>query len=300
MVFENYYSTARHCGSSTACHGLVYLQLVRPQNLISISTAQHAAAYMTTWLTFCRARQGSFVRWRYARAAFRHFAYSIIDIFHIPRLTSDNMHEYVAEIHGLEYIEACRAEGRGGILVTVHMGSWELAGVGLGLLGVPITAVVLKHVDPRIDEVFSQVRQKGGMEEVSLGGALPKLEEAVKRGRFIALLADRDVKGTGMRTEFFGEVTTVPTGHAKLALSTGAWILPAVTYRAPDHRIIGEIRPPIIPDLELDTEEGLVVRCLRILEEFIREHPDQWSSFFNLWSRTELPVWQRYRRKRPG
>ena len=241
---------------------------------------------------------GSFVRWRCARAAFRHFAYSIVDIFRIPDLTLDNMQEFVAEIKGLEHVDACRAAGRGGIVVTIHMGSWELAGVALGLKGVPITAAVLKHADPRIDEIFSQVRGRGGIEEVPLGGALAKLENAVERGRFIALLADRDVKGAGMRTEFFGEVTSVPTGHARLALRTGAWILPAVTFRAPDHRIIIDIRAPIIPDPEVDTEESLVVRCLRILEDFIREHPEQWSSFFNLWSRTELPIWQRYRRKK--
>lgn len=242
---------------------------------------------------------GSFVRWRFARAAFRHFAYSIVDIFQIPNLTLDNLQEYVAEIKGLEHIEACRAAGRGGILVTLHMGSWELAGVAVGLMGVPITAAVLKHADPRIDEIFTGVRRRGGIEEVPVGGALARLEDAAARGRFIALLADRDVKGTGMRTEFFGDTTTVPTGHARIALRTGSWILPAVTFRAPDHRIVIDIRAPIIPDAQLDTEESLVVRCLRIIEDFIREHPEQWSSFFNLWSRTELPVWQRYRRKRP-
>ncbi len=240
----------------------------------------------------------SFVRWRCARAAFRHFAYSIVDIFLIPGLTLDNLQDYVAEVKGFEQFNACRTAGRGGIIVTLHMGSWELAGVALGLMGVPITAAVLKHADPRIDEIFSEVRGRGGIEEVSLGGALARLEDAVARGRFIALLADRDVKGTGMRTEFFGDTTTVPTGHARIALRTGAWIFPVVTYRAPDHRIIIDIRPPIIPDPQVDTEESLVVRCLRILEDFIREHPEQWSSFFNLWSRTELPVWQRYRKKK--
>lgn len=242
---------------------------------------------------------GSLMRWRCARAAFRHFAYSIIDIFLIPGLTLDNLQEYVAEVKGFEHFGACDAAGRGGIIVTLHMGSWELAGVALGLMGVPITAAVLKHADPRIDEIFSEVRRRGGIEEVPLGGALAKLEDAVARGRFIALLADRDVKGTGMSTEFFGDMTTVPTGHARIALRTNAWILPVVTYRAPDHRIIIEIRPPIIPDPQVDVEENLVVRCLRILEDFIREHPEQWSSFFNLWSRTELPVWQRYRKKKP-
>jgi len=237
---------------------------------------------------------GWYTRWRYARAAFRHFAYSIVDFFHIPRLTRENLNEFVAEIQGFEHIDECRASGHGGIIMTVHMGSWELAGAALGLLGVPLTAAVLKHNDPRIDEIFAEVRRRGEIEEVPLGGALAKLEDAVERGRFIALVADRDVKGTGMKTEFFGEVTTVPTGHAKLALRTGAWIIPGFTYRARDHRIVVNIQTPIIPDPAVDTEESLVLRCLRVLEAFIREHPDQWSSFFNLWSKTQRPVWSEH------
>jgi lauroyl/myristoyl acyltransferase len=244
-----------------------------------------------------------FTRWRYGRAAFRHFGYSIIDIFLIPGMTVENMHEYVADIYGLEHIGAARDEGVGGIVMSAHMGSWELAGVALGLLGVPITAAVLKHTDPRIDEIFAGIRGRGNIEEVPLGGALAKLENAVERGRFIGLVADRDVKGTGVKVEFFGEETTMPVGHVKLALRTGAWIFPGMTYRGPDHRIIIEIREPIIPRPG-ETEEQLLARTLPALEEIIRSHPDQWSSFFNLWSKTRRPVWAQYtdklRRKRDG
>ena len=53
----------------------------------------------------------------------------------------------------MEHVDRARAAGRGGIFMTVHMGSWEMAGAAMGLLGVPITAAVLKHADPRIDEI---------------------------------------------------------------------------------------------------------------------------------------------------
>lgn len=237
-----------------------------------------------------------FTRWRYGRAAFRHFAYSIIDLFLIPGMTLENLHQYVADIQGLEYVGAAREEGVGGIFMAAHMGSWEMAGAALGLLGVPLTAAVLKHHDPRIDEIFADIRRRGNIEEVPLGGALARLENAVERRRFIALVSDRDVKGTGMEVTFLGEETTMPTGHVKLALRTGAWIFPSMTYRGLDHRIIIEIRPPIIPQ-EGETEEQLMARALPALEDMIRSHPDQWSSFFNLWSRTARPVWWQHIKK---
>ncbi len=238
-----------------------------------------------------------FTRWRYGRSAFRHFAYSIIDLFLIPGLTLENLHEFVAAITGMEHIDACRAEGKGGIFMTVHMGSWELAGAAMGLLGVPVTAAVLKHSDPRIDGIFADIRKRGQMQEVPVGGAFPKLEAAAAQGRFVALVSDRDVKGSGMKMTFFGEETTLPTGHAKIAARTGAWILPGVTYRTRDHRIMIEVRPPIVPQPG-ETEEALMARSVPELEAMIRAHPDQWSSFFNLWSKTSRPVrWQHLKKK---
>jgi len=233
---------------------------------------------------------GRFQRWRYARAAFRNFAYSVMDFFRIPQLNSGNLDRFVAGISGLDYMEAARAAGKGGIFVTVHMGSWELGGAYLGLRGIPLTVVALPHRDPRIDQIFLTSRVQSGMEVIQAGGALKKLGDAVARGRFIALVSDRDVAGRGPQLSFFGCVTRVPNGHAVLALNTGAWILPGCIYRLPDGRSFIEIRPPIIPDPAVDTADTLTRRCLGTLEEFIRARPEQWSSFYNLWHATELPV----------
>ena len=66
--------------------------------------------------------------------------------------------------------------------------------------------------------------------------------------------------------------------------------LPVCIYRQPDGRSFIEIRPPIVPDPASDTPEELARQCLSVLEEFIRARPEQWSSFFDLWHATELPV----------
>lgn len=235
-------------------------------------------------------KTGTFKRWRMARAVFRNFAYSILDFLYIPTLTDENLHDFLADLRGWEHVQAARKAGRGGIFVTAHMGSWELAGACIGLLGTPLTVAALPHKDKRVDDIFVRNREAGQIEVVPVGGAMPKLENALTRGRFIALVSDRDVKGTGLKLPFFGERMRVPSGHAKLALRTGAWILPGVGYRERDWRITIEIRAPIIPDPVHDTEESLTQRCLNVLEEFIRERPNQWLSFFDLWSDTELPV----------
>lgn len=236
------------------------------------------------------AETSPFRRWRCARAAFRYFAYSVIDFFRIPRMNPRNLDRFVAGTSGWEHLQAAMDAGKGGVFVTVHMGSWELGGAYLGMRGVPLTVAALPHKDPRIDRIFLDSRLSSGMEIVPVGGALRKLQDAVARGRFIGLVADRDVSGHGPRLPFFGEDTRMPIGHVSLALNTGAWILPICIYRQPDGRSFIAIRPPIIPDPAAAAPEEVARQCLSVLEEFIRAHPEQWSSFFDLWHETELPV----------
>jgi Kdo2-lipid IVA lauroyltransferase/acyltransferase len=231
-----------------------------------------------------------FWRWRSARAAFRNFGYSIADFFRIPQLNQANKDLFVAGCAGWDHMQKALSAGTGGIFVTVHMGSWELAGAYLGLSGLPLTAVALPHRDPRIDQIFISSREAAGMEVVKVGGALTKLDDALRRGRFVALLADRDIRGKGPLLPFFGQPTHMPDGHALLALQTGAWIFPARVYRLPNGLPAVDVREPIIPDPSSDTQESLTLRCITSLEEFIRANPEQWFSFYNLWHQTEKPV----------
>jgi lauroyl/myristoyl acyltransferase len=223
-------------------------------------------------------------RRRLARSVFRHSALAILDFFRMPGINRENLDRFVSEVTGWEHVEAAMAAGAGGIFVTLHMGSWELAGAYEGLRGVPLTAIALPHADPRVDQIFQDIRHAGGTESVPVEGGLGRLQQAMAEGRFTAILADRDVSGRGMKLPFFGEETRVPAGHAVLALRTGAWILPVCAYRRPDGQLAMEFRPPIVPDRKQDTKESLTLRCLQILEEFIRARPEQWAVFYDLWA----------------
>jgi lauroyl/myristoyl acyltransferase len=229
-------------------------------------------------------------RVRLARATFRHSGFAVLDFLRLPRMNRENMDRFVAEVIGWEHVEAAIKAKAGGIFVTLHMGSWEMAGAYEGLRGVPLTVVALPHADPRVDRIFVNIRREAGMESVPVGGALGRLRQALSEGRFTAILADRDVSGRGLVLPFFGQETRVPAGHAVLALWTGGWILPACPYRRPDGGLVIEFRPPIIPDRTKDTKESLTLRCLTILEEFIRARPEQWACFYDLWVHDEEPA----------
>ena len=146
-------------------------------------------------------------RRRIAQSTFRNFALSVIDFFRIPQMTRENADQFVTEVRGWEHIRAAMEAGVGGVLMSAHMGSWELAGAYIGLKGVPLTGIALPHRDPRIDEMYLAVREGAGIEVVTVGGAVRKLYQALKQGRFVAVASDRDTSTQGELLPFFGEVT---------------------------------------------------------------------------------------------
>jgi lauroyl/myristoyl acyltransferase len=223
-------------------------------------------------------------RVRLARETFRYSGFALIDFFRVPTMNRDNLEQFVAEVIGWEHVTATMQTGVGAILVTPHMGSWELAGAYIALRGVPVSVVALTHADSRVNEIFLNTRREAGIETVNPEGALTRLRDALAEGRLTAILADRDVSGHGPKLPFFGQPLRVPAGHAVLALRTGAWLLPACVYRRPDRGVVLEFRPPIVPDRNQHNTTSLTVRCLKILEEFISARPEQWSCFYDLWN----------------
>lgn len=291
MLLENYY--LYRTGIWLTAHlplGLAYFIAGMVAELNFLLNARLRRGVYASQAHALPPKTGRWQRWRCARAAFRHLGYSLVDFFRIPDMTKDNLDQFVAEFKGWDNLQAALRNGRGAILASVHMGRAEMAGAYLAIRGVPLTTVALPHKDKRIDEIFTTTRKNSGLEVVPVGGEVRKLYEALRHNRFVALAVDRDVSGQGPKLPFFGEETHMPIGHARLALKTGAWILPVCMYRREDGRNVIEIRQPIVPDPATDTAESLTLRCLSVLEDFIRARPGQWVTFYDLWNETGLPV----------
>ena len=150
-----------------------------------------------------------------------------------------------------------------------------------------MTAVAERIEPPELFDFFVEQRSAMGLTIVPLdAGAGGALLAALRRGALVGLLSDRDIEGTGIEVEFFGEATTMPTGPATLALRTGATLVTGVVYSGPgrDHRAI--IEPPI----DLTRQDSLRKDVARITQEIatrfegmIRRAPEQWHVFQPLW-----------------
>lgn len=199
--------------------------------------------------------------------------------FRLPTVGADELDARLT-YEGLEHVERALAKGIGPLLCLPHLGSWEWSAYWLTRVrGVPVTAVVERIEPPALFDWFVSFRESIGMQIVPLGPEAGRATvAAVKAGRVIALLCDRDIGRGGVEVEFFGERTTLPSGPAVLALRTGAPLLPTAVYDdGPNHHAV--VRPPLPAERRgaFRDDVARVTQALAVeLEALIRRAPAQW------------------------
>ena len=193
---------------------------------------------------------------------------------------------------GFHHIDVAVAHGKGIVFALPHLGSWETAGLVADQIGIRVLAVAEDLSNERITNWFIKIRNALGIDIVLTTDPQrrSKLIRRLKAGGSIALLADRDVTGTGLGVEFFGEKTSMPSGPVGLAALTGAALIPVGTYfqKGAGHRIV--VHPPIqMPETQnrdRRINEGATLLAAK-LEEIIREDPPQWHLFQPNWPTDE-------------
>lgn len=189
-----------------------------------------------------------------------------------------------ATSEGLEHVDALRDSGRGGILATGHLGSWDVGACFTVQRDWKMVAVA-ELVEPRrLFERFVRLRQDAGIDVIPLvrgGNMLGQLERRIIRdGALATLLADRDLTRRGPIVEFFGEPCRLPPGTAALARRTGRPVTVGAFFTAGD-RYHGLVRPPVHL-AERSVYDGMQV-VARELEALISHAPAQWHVFMRNW-----------------
>ena len=212
---------------------------------------------------------------------FASYARYWVDSFRLPQMSVQAIDEGMNFV-GVDHIWRAVDAGVGPILVLPHLGGWEWAGFWLSLVGgFDVTAVVEPLEPPDLFDFFTAFREELGMHIVALGpDAGAAVLRAINEAHVLCLLADRDIEGTGIEVDFFGERTTLPAGPATLALRTGAPLLPTACYFKPTGGIQCLVEPPVPVRREAKRLREDVTRITqdlaRALEGLIRRAPEQW------------------------
>lgn len=201
---------------------------------------------------------------------------------------------------GIERVRDILARGRGAVLVTGHVGNWEMAGLCLASNGVPLHALYRPLENPHLDGQLRGLRERSGMRVYEHRASARSMMRALRDGEAVGLLMDQDGSGWGVFVPFLGRLgSTLPTA-ARIARRTGAAILPVTCYRTPDrvhHRL--RVGPEVEQADTGDEERDVLVttrNCNRALEEAVLEHPAQWLWRHRRWrtrpSADDVRAWE--------
>ncbi|HEX7344648.1 MAG TPA: lysophospholipid acyltransferase family protein, partial [bacterium] len=220
-----------------------------------------------------------------AHGCYRHFGALMAEFARLPRLSRKNLFDLV-DLEGLNVLDAARAAGRGGIVVSGHFGNWELMGASVAVLGYPVSYVVTRQENELVERQMDHLRRRASIDLIKRRDATKGVLKALRENRLVAILSDQDAHEAGAFVPFFGRVASTPRGAAIFALRTGAALIFAESYRQGRGKLKIILELIRMNDLSADHGEAvheLVRRFTARLEEAVRQHPEQWFWMHRRW-----------------
>lgn len=218
-----------------------------------------------------------------ARENFLNFAKYLVDFFHFLHLSRERADRLINYGLAPELFDELLGHGKGLITLSAHLGNWELGAAAMARLGYPFNTVALWQPDPKVNELYQSYRTNRGMNPIPFGRAARGCIAALRRNEVVAVMGDRDYTGGRHTVDFFGRPARLPDGPAKLALGTGAPILPIFLVRVHGDTFSFVLGEPIWADRERDSVADVMNAIARAMEKVISAHSEQWFLFHDLW-----------------
>jgi KDO2-lipid IV(A) lauroyltransferase len=201
----------------------------------------------------------------------------VTEFLYMPRLET-------AEIEQLVDLESFMKlkdvlKGDSAILVTAHLGNWELGAAMVQRMGIDLHVIVYDHPDPRVAGLFRQRREAMGLKVLSVKEAVRHMRSLTESAS-VGVVGDRDFTGQGSEVDFFGVRATVPDGYASHAVTCGIPVIPGFCLRRSDGKYHLILEEPLFAPGEKDkTPADVVTSFVRLLEKCIEKHTEQWYFF---------------------
>jgi KDO2-lipid IV(A) lauroyltransferase len=229
-------------------------------------------------------------------STFYKFSRNWCDVMLMIRLRGERLNSLIGRRVGGNHLEEALACGNGAILISPHLGNWELGGLGLAEMGCRINVLTFREPDEKVNELREKVRSARGIRFIYVDRedtsplAIIEAVNALRRNEILALLGDRDGSSHTATMDFFGRSAEIPLGAAYLGLASGAPVLPvfvplegsryATVMEAPVYFTGGHAAH------KSTIREG-TEQIVRVFEKYIRAYPDQWYNFFDYWGETD-------------
>jgi len=207
---------------------------------------------------------------------------------HLESLTGETVRDYIA-LQDTELWQKAVVDRHGGaVVLTAHLGNWELLAYAHGLLGHPVTIVHRPLRNPLIDRFINGVRARAGTRHINKKAAAREALRSLRNGDLVVIPSDQNqTRRFGVFVNLFGLPASTTPGAPRLAMHAGVPVIPAFLVREGES---DRFRLVILPPVELaqsgDRAADIVTstqRCSDAIECMLRQHPDQWIWFHKRW-----------------
>ncbi|MGH7705507.1 MAG: lysophospholipid acyltransferase family protein [Candidatus Dormibacteria bacterium] len=215
---------------------------------------------------------------RLAARSYREYARTALDFLYVHKLPRGRV---LAELRtsGVEAnVIAPQLQGKSGLLVVIHHGSWDVPGAAALAYGVNLVSVMTEENGPTISELVIWARAAIGVRVVPASKAPAALLRQLGRGGWAALVADIPGDTPSVEVEFLGHRTRFSAAPGIFAARTGVPLVPATSVRRPNGGYLIEVHPPVPIEPGTDPAEALR-RIIPVFEAAVRRWPEQWYPF---------------------
>lgn len=276
------------CRRSGAWMGLLFFKAIKGRREVAVNNVRLAFPDMS-----------EVAAQRMARRSAQNFAMMFCEFMHLRTASAAEVRAY-ADIDGLEHIQHGLQQGRGVLLLTAHLGNWEVMGARAAQ-DFPLTVIARPTSNAGVEAHIAQVRAAANIGVISKFDTGRAAIKVLRNNGTLGILPDQHAGPEGLLLPMFGHPTRFVTAIPRLALLSGAPIVPAFGVRRTpwlsDGRIVARVSPGIM--LGKDTgnkastrsrEEAVVdgTRCvISEIEKIVRQHPDQWLWMHRRWRRSD-------------
>lgn len=216
------------------------------------------------------------------RQIFVNYGQYLVDFFLMPQLPPHKAKRFFAGFMGEEILQDALDKGQGAILLSAHVGNWELGGTMMRLANYPLTMVAMVHNAPATNALVNRLREGKDIRVIEVDqspfSGIEILHHLRENG-IVAMNGDKDFFGRGRPVTLFGREVSFPVGPVVMAMKSGAALIPAFVLRQPDGRYFGVLEksiPLLLEGKRDDVIQKNLDKTARVFEEYIRRYPEQW------------------------
>jgi Kdo2-lipid IVA lauroyltransferase/acyltransferase len=221
------------------------------------------------------------------RELFRNLGWLLAEFCQMPRYTQVNTQKFL-RYEGLDHYLRAKGKGKGVLIVTGHLGAWELSSYYHSLMGYPMSMVIRRLDNPRVDQLVNRIRCLHGNRVLHKDDFARGLLAAMRQGETVGILMDTNMTPPqGVFVPFFAQQACTASGLARVALKTGAAVLPGfMLWEEQEQKYVLHFGPEIEMIATGDDEKDAIENTARftsVIESYVRRYPSQWLWVHRRW-----------------